>query len=247
MSHYRRVVWTIACAVVISAGACGEGAEAASATPSVESEFPAGDPAVGTSSGEMRTIEANAARVAAGRELFQGSCVSCHGDEGEGRVGIGPALNSESFLAAASDGYLTRTIYLGRAGTTMPAWGAGFGRDGVENIVAYMRSWRDIEPVRLDDAPARGDAEAGAVVFREICAACHGNSGAGYQETANGTGIGRAAFLAETSNGYLRHIIANGKTNTPMKPFGRPAAIAVANLTNDEIENVITHLRASAW
>ncbi len=215
--------------------------------PATEEALPQGDPATGLPSGEMRRVEVSDEKIAQGADLFARNCVACHAEEGNGRLGIGPALNSTSFLAAASDDFLFRTIYRGRSGTTMPPWGAVLGRDGIEAVIAYMRSWSDVEPAELDDSPTEGDAEEGAEVFRQICAACHGASGAGYQETSNGTAIGRAAFLSEVSNGYLRYLIEHGKTNTPMRPFGRPEATAVANLTDEQIENVIAYLRANAW
>lgn len=240
MSHM-----SIACLIALVSIGCGPEEEPAVETP--VDELPTGDPATGLPSGEMRTIEVTDEKIAAGAQHFATNCVPCHAAEGEGRLGIGPALNSTTFLEAASDDYLFRTIHRGRAGTTMPPWGAVLGRDGVEEVIAFMRSWRDVEPAELDDGPSEGTVEEGETVFREICAACHGWSGAGYQETANGTGIGRAAFLADVSNGYLRYIIEHGKTNTPMRPFGRPEATAVANLTDEQIENVIAYLRANAW
>lgn len=230
--------------------ACGGEEEAqpsAEAPTTTEENLPQGDPATGLPSGEMRSVEVTDEKIAQGAEIYARNCVACHAEEGAGRLGIGPALNSASFLAAASDDFLFRTIYRGRAGTTMPPWGAVLGRDGIEAVIAYMRSWNDVEPAELDDSPTEGDAEAGAEIFRQICAACHGSSGAGYQETSNGTAIGRAAFLSEVSNGYLRYLIKHGKTNTPMRPFGRPEATAVANLTDEQIENVIAYLRANAW
>jgi len=211
------------------------------------SELPEPDPSTGIVAEEMRTVEVTEATQQAGQELYAQSCVPCHGAEGEGRLGIGPQLNSETFLAAASDDFLIRTIGRGRQGTTMPAWGGSLERSEVESIVAFMRGWNEVEAVELDESPNEGDAEAGATVFREICSACHGLQGGGYQETANGTGIGRSAFLADASNGYLRYIVEHGKSDTAMRPFGRPEATAVANLTAEQIENVIAHLRASAW
>lgn len=220
------------------------GADPESPTASWLSDLGTGEAATGLASEAMRSIEASGE---AGQAVYASNCVPCHGAEGEGRLGIGPQLRSTSFLAAASDDYLLRTIARGRAGTTMPGWASSLERGQVESVIAYMRSWEEVEPAELDEVAASGDAEAGAATFREICAACHGQEGAGYQETANGTGIGRAAFLADTSNGYLRYMIRNGKTDTPMRPFGRPSATAVANLTDEQIENVIAHLRAAAW
>ncbi len=71
---------------------------------------------------KMRWIENNPDKVAKGKSLFT-ACGACHGMQGEGRQGIGPRLNSDTFLAAASDDFLVRTISQGRAGTTMIPWG----------------------------------------------------------------------------------------------------------------------------
>ena len=211
-------------------------------------ELPEGNPLTGLPEpGEMREIEVTDAAAQRGQTIYADNCVPCHGPDGEGRLGIGPKLNSTTFLAAAADDYLVRTIARGRPGTTMPGWARTLERSEVEDVIAYMRGWQEVEPVELDNRPATGDAEAGGERFREICAGCHGFNGAGYQETSNGTGIGRSAFLADASNGYLRHIIRNGKTDTPMRPFGRPSAVAVANLTDEDVENVITYLRDNAW
>ena len=251
----RRTTVGLGCAVLLMMIGCAEDAGEGGADPSTgeepaanwAAELPSGEAATGVPSGEMRTIEVTDAVAQAGQAVYAANCVPCHGAEGEGRLGIGPKLNSETFLAAASDGYLLRTIARGRQGTTMPGWATTLDRGEVESVIAYMRNWSEVEPAELDDEANEGDAEAGAERFREICAACHGLSGGGYMETSNGTGIGRSAFLADVSNGYLRYIIEHGKSNTPMRPFGRPEATAVANLTNDDIENVIAHLRASAW
>ena len=113
--------------------------------------------------------------------------------------------------------------------------------------MAFLRSLNETDPAPLDESPNRGDATKGATLFREICSACHGRTGAGYQETANGTGIGRKAFLDEASDGFLRYIIRHGKSDTAMRGFATGDPIAVANLTDDDIENVIAYLRANAW
>ena len=256
MNDERSGAWRLCLALFCAGWAAGCGPEEA-ATPNEPSgettaenwlsELPEPDPSTGIVAEEMRTIEVTEELQQAGQAFYAQSCVPCHGAEGEGRLGTGPQLNSDTFLAAASDDFLVRTIGRGRQGTTMPGWGRTYDRSEVESIVAYMRGWGEVEAVELDEDPNEGDAEAGAVTFREICAACHGVHGGGYQETSNGTGIGRSAFLADASNGYLRYIIEHGKADTPMRPFGRPEATAVANLTTEQIENVIAHLRSSAW
>lgn len=195
--------------------------------------------------GEMRTIEPTPAMVAQGKALF-GACGACHGAEGDGKVGQGPRLNSETFLAAASDRLLRDTIAHGRAGTTMVAWGSSFNDAQIDALVAYIRSLHPVEPAKLDEKPLRANLERGEKIYQSICYTCHGRNGAGYQETANGTGIGRAAFLDSVSNGYMRFVASHGKTQTQMKGFSG-AKTSVASLDPDEIDDVIGYLRSNAW
>jgi mono/diheme cytochrome c family protein len=194
----------------------------------------------------MRTYDSSAERIAMGQQTFA-MCGSCHGPDGRGRVGMGPSLVSSSFLAAASDDLLTRTITKGRAGTAMIPWGAVLNDEQVASVVVYLRSLEPAPAAELDESKLRGVADDGRVTFESICVACHGRAGGGYLESANGTGIGRKAFLSEVSNGYLRYVIANGKTGTPMRPFSANSAVAVANLTSQQIEDVIAFLRSQAW
>jgi len=193
-----------------------------------------------------RHVEVTPDKVAAGRGFFA-TCAGCHGQQGEGIVGAGPRLNSETFLAAASDDFLAETITKGRPGTTMIPWGQVYQPEQVEAIIAYLRSLNPVEPIELDDSPLEGNAKRGEKIFANVCAACHGNNRGGYPETANGTGIGRKAFLDEASNGFIRHIVKEGKSQTVMRPFAEGSATAVANLTDQEVDDVIAYLRENAW
>ena len=195
---------------------------------------------------QLRTITSTPELVAKGKAAFA-MCVGCHGAEGEGRVGMAPKLTSKSFLASASDRMLVDVITKGRAGTTMVPWGASLKPDQVQGIVAWLRSKTPSDPVQLNEGPLKGDLATGERVFRTICSMCHGRSGAGYQESGSGTGIGRAVFLDTATNGYLRYITRHGKTETKMRPFALKSPAAVANLSDLEIDSVILWLRKSAW
>ena len=194
----------------------------------------------------MRTYDSSAERIAMGQQTFA-MCAGCHGPDGEGRAGMGPSLVSSSFLAAASDDFLTRTIAKGRAGTTMIPWGAMLSDEQITSVVVYLRSLDPVPAAELDESKLNGVADDGRVTFETICVACHGRAGGGYLESANGTGIGRKAFLSEVSDGYLRYVIANGKSGTAMRPFAADSSVAVANLTSQQIEDVIAYLRSQAW
>ncbi len=94
---------------------------------------------------------------ARGAEMYLANCANCHGPEGKGNLGMGPALNSPDLLAAASDGFLWETIARGREGT--PMFPSLRGLDGVrqlserdvDDLVAFIRSW---------DRAGRGPARA---------------------------------------------------------------------------------------
>jgi len=117
----------------------------------------------------------------------------------------------------------------------------------VQALAAYLRTMAPHERATLDESPIEGDVAAGEEVFTTICGTCHGRNGGGYMESSSGTGIGRKVFLDEVSNGYLRYIIKNGKSQTQMKSFREGAPAAVANLTDKQIEDVIAYMRANAW
>ena len=195
----------------------------------------------------MRHLETSAKQIAAGQAIFA-LCGSCHDADGSGRAGMGPRLVSDSFLAAASDAFLIETIENGRAGSSMLAWGAMYNESQIASIVVYLRSLNPVAPAVLDETPLKGTASDGEPVFTGVCSSCHGRAGGGYQESANGTGIGRKAFLDTASNGFLRHLIRHGKSDTAMRPFSSEVtATAVMNLKDNQIDGVIAYLRANAW
>lgn len=194
---------------------------------------------------KMRYIVVNDAKVDEGRELYA-RCAGCHGMKAEGKVGTAPRLDSRTFLEAASDDFLVETIMSGREGTTMIPWGDQLEKSQAEAIVAYLRSLQPTEAAELDHSELTGDPNKGERTF-DICARCHGDHGGGYQESAPGTGIARKGFLATTTNGFLRYVIFHGKSQTPMRSFHEDAPKAVADLSEDEVENVIAFMRHNAW
>lgn len=248
MSPENRMLTAVTMGIVLVAAlavGCKDDPKKAGA-PSTDTKTPPPTTPDAAKAGGMRFVTVNAATAAKGQANF-GACAGCHGANAEGKIGIAPRLASESFLAAASDEFLIGTIKNGRQGTTMIPWGNTLKDEDMHNIVAWLRHTTPSEPVELNNAPLAGNAENGEKLFREICSACHGRSGAGFQETANGTGIGRKSFLDSASDGFIRYIAKNGKSQTAMRPFDLKAKTAVANLTDQEIDDVIAHLRKNAW
>ncbi len=185
-------------------------------------------------------------QVEQGKALFT-MCAPCHGASGKGKIGVAPRLNSPNYLAIISNDFIEQTLKRGRAGTNMAAFGAGMPQENVDALVAYIRSWQTVDGIELDESPLKGDVATGEKLFKDICARCHGRSGAGYSEAGSGTGIGRRDFLEVASNGMIRAVLRYGKDNTPMRSFSDDSPISVADLSDEEIDSIIQYLRANAW
>jgi len=83
-----------------------------------------------------------------GQKLYELACANCHGWEGGGELGMGPALNNPDFLAAADDAFLWETIAYGRRETPMFPSLRGlegvrqFSEAEINDLVAHLRSWQ---------------------------------------------------------------------------------------------------------
>jgi len=121
---------------------------------------------------------------AQGKAAFGDNCAPCHGAGGAGAKGY-PNLNDDDWLWGGSLAQIEQTIRYGARSTSdqghtgsMPA----FGRDGmlkreeISQVADYVRS--------LSGLPTDKGAnlEAGAKVYADNCAACHGDKGQGNQD-----------------------------------------------------------------
>jgi ubiquinol-cytochrome c reductase cytochrome c subunit len=124
-------------------------------------------------------------KIEKGREIFQASCASCHGQGGEGMEGLGPSLIGVG--AASADFYLST----GRMPLADPDMQAvrrepAYTPAQIDQITAYVASLGggpDVPDVDLDG----GDLSSGQQLFVANCSPCHG-------ATANGGATGRGAI-----------------------------------------------------
>lgn len=186
------------------------------------------------------------AQIAAGAGAWS-ICSGCHGVKGDGNVGLAPRLNSQTWLASASNDFIRTTIRDGRPGSNMVPWYEGLGDEALDALVAYIRSWQTEPGLELDESPLKGDPTTGRRLFVDLCAACHGVRGAGYAAGVDGVGIGRKAFLDNASNGFLRMMIRRGKSGTLMESFSEQATLPVDRLTDEDVDSLVQFLRGNAW
>ena len=88
--------------------------------------------------------------VVAGKEVFSGTCFTCHGDDATGIEGSGPDLTMSEFIHSKTDDELIQYIKTGRdindplntTGIAMPPYGANpmLTDQDLADVVAYLRS-----------------------------------------------------------------------------------------------------------
>lgn len=188
------------------------------------------------------------ARVSAapdGALLYHQNCAICHGERGDGGVGV--PLNLPEFLGVASDDYLRITIRSGRPGRVMPAFPRMSARE-VDAIIAYLRSLSDEAAPRYSKAPIQGDAAHGKTLFSSHCVTCHGERGRG----GTGTGVtfsrprgapimapalSNAGFQAAASDAMLKATLLRGRHGALMP------SIKSLGLSDTDADDLVAYLR----
>ncbi len=187
---------------------------------------------------------ADAASVDEGKRLYDQNCAVCHQADAIGKPGFAPSLTNKELLSISSDKFLESTIRDGREGTGMPPF-SHLGRQKVKAIVTYLRSHAELpdRSLAVDAQPeAHGDPRLGKQWYDYICSTCHGDKGDGYAAGGTGTAIGKPGFLTKASDGFIRTTVKEGRSNTRM--LGFQGASGLANLSNQEIDDIIVYLRS---
>jgi cytochrome c oxidase cbb3-type subunit 3 len=93
---------------------------------------------------ELRAFMKDSARIKAGREVFQGKCVSCHGAQGQG--GIGPNLTDDYWIHGGKMTDIVKVVSEGVLDKGMPPWGAILKQDELYSVVIFVKSLRGTNP-----------------------------------------------------------------------------------------------------
>lgn len=181
-----------------------------------------------------------------GADLFDRYCAACHGDKGDGGVGV--PLSLPSFLDSVDDRFLAETIRYGRPGRVMPAFDV-LSDAQVSAIVTYIRTWSKQPAPTYSDKPVNGDPAHGKQLFTSHCVACHGENGEG----GKGTGVtfsrhrdlpiiapalNNSGFLRAVSDGMIRYTLQHGREGTPMRSF------LEQGLSGQDIDDLVSYVRS---
>ncbi len=197
-----------------------------------------------THSGELHSTVIDNKQSRKGETLYNIHCVACHQVEAKGKVGFAPSIRNRDFLAISSDDFIRQTVLAGRPGTAMPAR-PDLKAEDINAIIAYLRSLPFANKVEIEVNPNKkyqGDSVAGERTYITYCASCHGDKGIGYSAGGSGPSIGLPGFLNVASDDYIFQTVKLGRVGTPMRSFMGPEGIA--NLSENEVANVITYLRS---
>ncbi|MBT2132823.1 cytochrome-c oxidase, cbb3-type subunit III [Croceibacterium sp. LX-88] len=119
------------------------------------------------------------AAVSGGRAAFKVNCVQCHGSGAAGSAGY-PNLNDDDWLWGGDLKTIEYTLLHGirqpgvdaTRTSLMPAFGGALSADQIAQVTDHIMSL---------SGKSKGDA-AGAQLFADNCAACHGPAGTGNRE-----------------------------------------------------------------
>ncbi len=121
-------------------------------------------------------------QVEQGRELYNVSCSSCHGLNGEGNT-LGPSLIG---VGSASVDFMVATgrMPAARPEVQIPARTPLYSQEQVDALAAYITTWGPgIEsPTEAQYSPeglSEEEIARGGALFRANCSACHGIVGGG--------------------------------------------------------------------
>lgn len=181
-----------------------------------------------------------------GARLYTQHCAACHGDEGDGGVGV--PLNLPDFQYGVSDRFLKETIRHGRPGRVMPAFPTLSDAE-VDALVRHLRSWAPGQPLTPTDETIEGDPRRGKALYDKHCVSCHGAQGEG----GEGTGVtfsrprdlpiiapalNNSGFLAAASDKLIKAALMNGREGTPMPSFRKQG------LSEQQIDDIVSYVRS---
>ncbi|MDK3255910.1 cytochrome bc1 complex diheme cytochrome c subunit [Blastococcus capsensis] len=169
------------------------------------------------------------AAEAAGRELYERSCISCHGENLEGVPNRGPSLIG---VGEASVYFQVHTgrMPLVRQEADAPDKPAVFSDEEIDQLMAYVQANGGGPTLPSGDLRG-GDLAEGGELFRLNCASCHNFVGQG-----GALSSGKAAPSLQGSNDLeIYTAMLTGPENMPV--FGDN------QLTPEEKRSIITYIQ----
>ena len=129
--------------------------------------------------------------LAGGKAAFKDNCATCHGTGGAGAKGY-PNLNDDDWIWGGTMDDIYQTIQYGIRMhddgriAEMPAFNDVISDEEITAVATYVKGLSEGSSIVYADEELSEEQmaamSAGASVYRENCAACHGNDGTGIRE-----------------------------------------------------------------
>jgi quinol---cytochrome-c reductase cytochrome c subunit len=173
-----------------------------------------------------------AADVAEGKQLYDASCISCHGRNGQGVPDKGPSLIGVG-SAAVEFQVGTGRMPAARQGAQIERKAPLYTRDQARQIGAYIQELGGGPeiPEQTDEQLAEGDVARGGTLFRINCSSCHA-FGAGGGALSSGK---YAPSLEESTPRDIWAAMLTGPQNMPV--FGNN------QLSPEEKRDVVAYIQ----
>jgi mono/diheme cytochrome c family protein/uncharacterized protein (DUF302 family) len=181
-----------------------------------------------------------------GEQLYLENCAICHGNDGQGGMGI--PLAFDDFLKSASSDYIKHTIRLGRPNRIMPSF-YWMPESDINEIIHFFDSWRTSPVPNWSKQNIKADNVAGKALYKSKCASCHGENAQGGK--GSGLHFSRPSGIAITPpalnnqgllnsapDAMLHYIISHGRKNTPM-PSAKQLGLSQTN-----INDLVSYIRS---
>jgi ubiquinol-cytochrome c reductase cytochrome c subunit len=173
--------------------------------------------------------QTESAAEAAGRELYERSCISCHGENLEGVPNRGPSLIGVGEAAVYFQVHTGR-MPLVRQEAQAPDKPAVFSDEEIDQLMAYVQA-NGGGPTLPSGDLRDGDVAEGGELFRLNCSSCHNFVGEGGALS----GGKYAPSLQDTSDLELYTAMLTGPENMPV--FGDN------QLTSEEKRSIISYVQ----
>ncbi len=158
-----------------------------------------------------------------GRFLFEGNCEQCHRIDARG----GGAVPRLQAYPLGGEGRFVKTVLEGRNERGMPAWGGLITEAQARSIFRYVHA---LVP-HMDFPPDASAGERARQVFNEICATCHGLTGAG-------TRIAPSLQTFKGTDDEFVDTVLNGRPKSAMAPFRSIVSVEVARKIRDVVREL---------
>jgi ubiquinol-cytochrome c reductase cytochrome c subunit len=151
------------------------------------------------------------ASVDSGRQLFEVSCITCHGANLQGVTDRGPSLigvGSASVYFQVSTGRMPATAQ----GAENLRKVAKFNEQQTDDLAAYVQSIGGGPVIPSGNLTANANIADGGELFRLNCASCHGTTGKGAPLSAGAVAPG----LNEATEKQIAAAMLTGPENMPV-------------------------------